>query len=66
MEVNITADNESQVPISELEVGIQCADEHFSAFLEDLPALGQAKSRVTLPSGSDCDPYQITLDGGQW
>ena len=66
VEVNITADNESQVPISELEVGIQCADEHFSAFLEDLPALGQGKSRVTLPSGTDCDPYQITLDGGQW
>jgi hypothetical protein len=66
VEVRITAENDSQVPISELEVGIQCADEHFSAHLEDVPAEGSAKTRVTLPRGSDCDPYQISLDGGQW
>ncbi|MFT5585501.1 MAG: hypothetical protein ACI9VR_003093 [Cognaticolwellia sp.] len=66
VEVRITAENDSQVPISELEVGIQCADEHFSAHLEDVPAQGEEKTRVTLPRGTDCDPYQITLDGGQW
>lgn len=66
VEVTITAVNDSEVDISELEIGIQCAQDHFTARIQDVPGQGERSKRVTLARGSDCDPYQLTLDGGGW
>lgn len=66
IEVDVDAQNRSARVVKSAEVGILCADQHFSATLTDVPAGGTGSTTVSLPRGSDCEHYKVSLDHARW
>jgi predicted aspartyl protease len=66
VEVEVRGTNESGRAVTEAEVGLHCGEDHFRAILRDVPAHGTATTSVSLPRGTRCDAYRVTLDHARW
>lgn len=66
VEVEVTGDNLSERDIALVDVSIECQDAVFETQLDALIPGEQAATQVSLPRGTNCDPYRIRLTGGRW
>lgn len=66
VEVEVTGENAAPRPITEATVGISCGEDHFVARLQDVPARGRAAATLSLPRGTICEEYRVSLDGARW
>lgn len=66
VEVEVHGENRASRPIAEATVGIACGEDHFTARLSDIPARSEGLSLVSLPRGTDCEGYQVTLEKARW
>jgi hypothetical protein len=64
--VEIDADSRSPRPIVSLRVAVQCTDAVFQVDLFNLAAFGRSSERLSLPRGTNCDRYNISLDTARW
>lgn len=66
VEVVVDADNRADRAVSEARVGIHCGGEDFLVRVNDIPARGHGNGRVSLPRGTSCEAYTVSLDGARW
>lgn len=66
VEVEATGQNSAPRGISEAEVGIHCGAESFVARLANIEPGGQGRATLSLPRGTECDEYRVTLDHAWW
>ncbi len=52
--------------VEEATVGIRCGDSHFNATLTRIHSGDLRRTRVSLPRGTKCETYRVTLDGARW
>ena len=64
--VEIDAKSRSPRPILSLRVAVQCTDAIFQAEIFDLTPYGSTSERLSLPRGTNCDRYNISLDEARW
>lgn len=66
VEVTVTGTNRATRTIATATVGVTCGDQTFVVTLADVGA-GATRSEVaSLPRGTVCDAYHVTLDGATW
>jgi hypothetical protein len=66
IDLDIQVENESERPIQELRLSIQCGDDEFGANLGGvLPNSGRS-DRIALPRFTDCIDGQISLASARW
>ena len=66
VEVEVDVASETERPISEAIVTIDCAGELFEAVVQDIPPLGESSARVALPRESGCEETLIQLKSASW
>ncbi len=66
VEVEVTVANDSSRLVEEAEVGIRCSDDSFTASLTRIYPDDLRRTRVSLPRGTHCETYRVTLDGARW
>jgi hypothetical protein len=66
VEVELTATNRAPVAVSEAVVEVACADRSFAVQVDDVPAGGQAQTKVSLPRDVECGQYTVVLRSGRW
>lgn len=66
VEVEVRGESVAPRTITEATVGITCGDERFVARLHDIPANGEAVTTVSLPRGTACEQYKVSLDSARW
>lgn len=66
VEVEVRGTNDATREVAEAEVGLHCGENHFRAILRDVPARGTTSTSVSLPRGTRCDAYRVTLDHARW
>lgn len=64
--VDVSAESLVDRPIRSAEVLVECGEDQLSAPLGPIPALGIAKSKVSLPLGVRCDQYMVRLGEARW
>ena len=65
VEVELSADSQTDRRVSEVTVEIRC-DQVFAATLQSIPPRGRAEATVSLPLGVDCDGYSVAMTHGRW
>jgi hypothetical protein len=66
VEVEVEAANSSDRVVEQADVGIRCGDESFMASLTRIHPGDLRRNRVSLPRGTSCETYRVTLDGARW
>jgi clan AA aspartic protease (TIGR02281 family) len=66
VEVKVDADNDADRAVRSATVGIHCGKDAFTATLTDVPAGGKGSTVASLPRGTDCATYKVTLDHASW
>lgn len=66
VEVEVEAANNATREVETAEVGIRCGDDHFAATLTRIGARDLRRNRVSLPRGTRCETYRVTLDAALW
>ncbi len=66
VEVEVHGESAAPRTIAEATVGIACGEDRFVARLRDIPPAGDATAAVSLPRGTDCAEYKVSLDGARW
>lgn len=66
VDVTVRGDNRSTRVVRSAKVGVSCGAEKFIVELSDVPAGGVASGRASLPRGTVCDAYKVTLEGAEW
>lgn len=66
VEVQVSGDNRSDRVVQRAEVGIHCGSRDFVATLGPVAARSEGQSTLSLPRGSDCERYSVTLDHAWW
>jgi len=64
--VEIDAESRTSRPIVSLRVAVECTDAIFHAEMSNLAAYGSARERLSLPRGTNCDRYHISIDEARW
>ena len=66
VEVEVEVVNAAAIPITEVVTEVACVDRSFAVQLNDLPAQGRSIARASLPKGTDCSTYQVSLLSARW
>lgn len=66
VEVEVEADSETDRLITDVAVGIECADKTFTAEIAEVAPGAHAESRISLPRGTQCETYRIRLQQAYW
>ena len=66
VEVEVEADSQTDRPIADVDISIECQDKRFDAEIASLPPGEHATSRVSLPRGTNCETYTIRLQEAYW
>ncbi len=66
MELTVTAANASERTIDEARVAIECPEDRFAVALSHIPGRGGATEEVSLPRGTSCPEYRVSLDYARW
>ncbi len=66
VEVEVEASNQGSRVVEEAHIGIRCAEDHFKATLNRIYPGDLRRSRVSLPRGTQCENYQVSLDAARW
>lgn len=66
VEVDVEGANRSTRPIMQAEVGITCGEDHFRTKLKDIPPGQTGHAEVSLPRGSNCEKYKVSLEHAKW
>ncbi|MCK6522341.1 retropepsin-like domain-containing protein [Myxococcota bacterium] len=64
--VDISAESLVDRPIRSAEVIVECGEDQLRASVGPIPALGVARSKVSLPLGVRCDQYMVRLGEARW
>ena len=66
VEVLVEAENRADRTVTEARVGIHCGPDSFEVKLTDIGAHDVGTSRTSLPRGTRCDTYKVSLDAAKW
>jgi clan AA aspartic protease (TIGR02281 family) len=66
VEVDVEAENQSPRLVLDATVGVQCGDDHFVAHLKDVPSRSVGRTSMSLPRGTACDQYRVSLEHARW
>ncbi|MBM4367671.1 MAG: retropepsin-like domain-containing protein [Deltaproteobacteria bacterium] len=66
VEVEATGENSAPRAVSEAEVGIHCGADSFVARLANIAAGERGRATLSLPRGTECDEYRVTLESAYW
>ncbi len=66
VEVEVEAANRAPRDVTRAEVGIGCADDRFTATLSEVHSGDRRRTRVSLPRGTRCETYRVTLENAHW
>ncbi len=66
VEVEATGENSAPRAVSEAEVGIHCGAESFVARLANIGPGERGRATLSLPRGTECDEYRVTLEKAYW
>ncbi|MFZ5478212.1 MAG: retropepsin-like aspartic protease family protein [Myxococcota bacterium] len=66
VEVEVTAANNATRAVASAEVGVTCGDDRFAVKLADVAPGERARKTASLPRGSECRDYRVTLDRARW
>jgi hypothetical protein len=66
VEVEVQVDNRSDRRLRRLDAGIHCAEKSFRASVEGVLPGARGTSKVSLPRGSDCETYRVSIDEARW
>jgi clan AA aspartic protease (TIGR02281 family) len=66
VEVDVRADNAAMRSVRSAEVGIHCDGDDFVANLSAIPARSGASTTLSLPRGTRCESYTVSLDHARW
>ena len=66
VEVTVTGTNRAARTITTATVGVTCGEETFVVTLTDIAGGATRSESASLPRGTVCDAYHVTLDGALW
>tara|TARA_B100000029_G_scaffold15302_1_gene15708 strand:- start:790 stop:1956 length:1167 start_codon:yes stop_codon:yes gene_type:complete len=66
IEVEVVVDNSASVGVSEVVTEVGCVSRSFAVQLSSIPARSQRSTRASLPAGTDCSTYQVSLLSARW
>jgi len=66
IEVEVVVENSASIPVSEVVTEVGCVDRSFAVQLNAIPARSQRSTRASLPAGTDCSTYQVSLLSARW
>jgi len=66
IEVEVTAENRARAGVDALSIEVACNSRSFAVDLTSVPANGSRTTQVSLPRGTDCREYRVTLREGRW
>jgi clan AA aspartic protease (TIGR02281 family) len=66
IDVAVSGDNRAPRVVREAQARITCGEDSFNAVLRDIPARGEASTQVSLPRGTDCERYRVSLESARW
>lgn len=66
VEVAVEAVNNAARDVQSAKVGIRCGEQTFEVTLPAVPAGDRATKSATLPRGTNCDRYRVTLESARW
>lgn len=66
VEVLVEAANRSDRMVTDARVGIHCGGDTFEVKLTDIPPRSRGSSRTSLPRGTECEAYKVSLDAAKW
>ncbi len=66
MELVVEAANTTRRTIASAAVGIACPDERFTVRVTDIGPYDSNEERVSLPRGTRCPEYRVSLDEARW
>ncbi|MCB9746164.1 MAG: retropepsin-like domain-containing protein [Alphaproteobacteria bacterium] len=64
--VELAVDNEAPREVAEVVVGVHCQGESFKSTILDIAPGGTGEERVSLPRGTDCSEYRISVESASW
>lgn len=66
VEVVVEGTNRATRPVMSAEIGITCGDDHFRTKLTDIAPGTTGQAEVSLPRGTDCNQYKVSLEHARW
>jgi len=66
IEVEVVVDNSASVSVSEVVTEVGCVNRSFAIQLNTIPSGSQRSTRASLPAGTDCSTYQVSLLSARW